>query len=66
MNLACRAWLRRHVPDTQALAALPEAERFVGETRAQQVFDRMAGTWTYWGWKGGYFDSEADAPRLPG
>ena len=21
----------------------------------------MAGTWTYWGWKGGYFDSEADA-----
>ena len=28
---------------------------------AKQVFDRMAGTWTYWGWKGGYFDSEADA-----
>jgi ribonucleoside-diphosphate reductase alpha chain len=25
------------------------------------VFDRLAGTWTYWGWKGGYFDSEADA-----
>ena len=21
----------------------------------------MAGTWTYWGWKGGYFDLEADA-----
>ena len=21
----------------------------------------MAGTWTYWGWKGGYFDTEADA-----
>ena len=32
-----------------------------GRTRAQQVFDRLAGTWTYWGWKGGYFDSEADA-----
>ena len=28
---------------------------------AKQVFDRLAGTWTYWGWKGGYFDSEADA-----
>ena len=28
---------------------------------AKQVFDRMAGTWTYWGWKGGYFDSETDA-----
>src|SRR5208283_4837598 len=23
--------------------------------------DRMAGTWTYWGWKGGYFDAKADA-----
>ena len=29
--------------------------------RRKQVFDRLAGTWTYWGWKGGYFDSEADA-----
>src|SRR5579862_2938526 len=27
-----------------------------GETSAKQVFDRLAGTWTYWGWKGGYFD----------
>ena len=25
------------------------------------MFDRLAGTWTYWGWKGGYFYSEADA-----
>ena len=25
------------------------------------MFDRLAGTWTYWGWKGGYFDSEEDA-----
>jgi ribonucleoside-diphosphate reductase alpha chain len=32
-----------------------------GETSAKQVFDRLAGTWTYWGWKGGYFDSETDA-----
>ena len=28
---------------------------------SKQVFDRLAGTWTYWGWKGGYFDSENDA-----
>ena len=28
---------------------------------ARQVFDRLAGTWTYWGWKGGYFSSEEDA-----
>jgi len=32
-----------------------------GEKSAKQVFDRLAGTWTYWGWKGGYFDSETDA-----
>ncbi|MBV9549753.1 MAG: vitamin B12-dependent ribonucleotide reductase, partial [Alphaproteobacteria bacterium] len=32
-----------------------------GEKSAKQVFDRLAGTWTYWGWKGGYFDGEADA-----
>ena len=31
------------------------------ESSAKQVFDRLAGTWAYWGWKGGYFDSEADA-----
>jgi ribonucleoside-diphosphate reductase alpha chain len=54
-------WLQRHEPDTQALADLPESERFGGETDSRQVFDRLAGTWTYWGWKGGYFDSEDDA-----
>ncbi len=54
-------WLQRRRPDTAALEALPEAERHGGETSAKQVFDRLAGTWTYWGWKGGYFDSEADA-----
>src|SRR2546426_3603886 len=55
------SWLWRSVPDEEALAGLPENERSVGETSAKQVFDRLAGTWTYWGWKGGYFDSEADA-----
>jgi len=32
-----------------------------GETDSRQVFHRLAGCWTYWGWKGGYFASEADA-----
>jgi len=54
-------FLWRSVADTEALAELPEGERFVGETSARQVFDRMAGTWAYWGWKGGYFATEADA-----
>src|SRR5262245_20328186 len=31
------------------------------ETDARQVFRRLAGCWTYWGWKGGYFTAEADA-----
>ena len=55
------SWLWRSVADEEALKALPEKERIVGETSSKQVFDRLAGTWTYWGWKAGYFDSEADA-----
>ena len=58
------SWLWRSVPDTEALAALPENERFVSELSAKQVFDRLAGCWTYWGWKGSYFSSEEDAQRL--
>ncbi len=54
-------WLRPRIPDQNALDAMPKAERFGGENDARQVFDRLAGCWTYWGWKGGYFDSEDDA-----
>ena len=32
-----------------------------GETSSKQVFDRLAGAWAYWGWKGGYFTDESDA-----
>ncbi len=55
------AWLCRRVADAKALAELPADEQTVGEVGAKQVFDRLAGTWTYWGWKGGYFDGEEDA-----
>ncbi|MGF7160444.1 ribonucleoside-diphosphate reductase alpha chain [Rhodoligotrophos appendicifer] len=55
------SWLWRSVPDEAALAGLPKPERFVSETSIQQVAHRLAGTWTYWGWKGGYFGSEEDA-----
>ena len=47
------SWLWRHVADGDASLG--------GEASAKQVFDRLAGTWTYWGWKGGYFDAEEDA-----
>jgi ribonucleoside-diphosphate reductase alpha chain len=55
------SFLWRSVADEEALAALPEKERYIGEQSSKQVFDRLAGTWTYWGWKGGYFESEQDA-----
>ncbi|EAR51671.1 ribonucleoside-diphosphate reductase, adenosylcobalamin-dependent [Oceanicola granulosus HTCC2516] len=38
-----------------------EGATMSGETSARQVFDRLAGAWAYWGWKGGYFSTEADA-----
>ncbi|WP_299625926.1 vitamin B12-dependent ribonucleotide reductase [uncultured Tateyamaria sp.] len=40
--------------------AAPGAE-MGGETSSKQVFDRLAGAWAYWGWKGGYFTTEEDA-----
>ena len=55
------SWLWRSVADEDALAALPEKSRTSNERSSKQVFDRLAGTWTYWGWKGGYFDTEDDA-----
>lgn len=47
------SWLWRRVP--------AKGTTFGPEKTAKQVFDRLAGAWTYWGWKGGYFDAEADA-----
>src|SRR3954454_15260368 len=49
------SWLWRSAADESAEGAT------VGETSAKQVFDRLARTWTYWGWKGSYFDGEEDA-----
>lgn len=46
-------WLQRRVPK--------QGTKFGGETSAKQLFDRLAGCWTYWGFKEGYFDSEEDA-----
>src|SRR5271166_6100584 len=47
-------WLQRSVP--------VDNDPGTGqETDARQVFRRLAGCWTYWGWKGKYFTNEADA-----
>ena len=55
------SFLQRSVADEEALANMPEAERYGGENSARQVFDRLAGTWAYWGWKNGHFAGETDA-----
>jgi len=34
---------------------------FGAERDAREVFNRLAGCWTYWGWKHDYFDTEEDA-----
>ncbi len=52
-------FLWRSVPDTKAQVS--KGETYQGETSSKQVFDRLAGAWTYWGWKGGMFDAESDA-----
>jgi ribonucleoside-diphosphate reductase alpha chain len=47
-------WLQPHRPAEGDPATAHEID-------ARQVFRRLAGCWTYWGWKGGYFSSEPDA-----
>ena len=55
-------WLWRRIRRRRRLwRCCRKDERSGGETSAKQCFDRLAGTWTYWGWKGGYFDGEDDA-----
>ncbi|BDE06582.1 hypothetical protein WPS_18580 [Vulcanimicrobium alpinum] len=46
-------WLWRSEPAPGA--------KFGPETDARQVFHRLAGCWTYWGFKHGYFDDEFQA-----
>jgi ribonucleoside-diphosphate reductase alpha chain len=58
---AVPSWLWRSRPADGDAARRAEEAPGGGETSAKQVFDRLAGTWTYWGWKGGYFDAEEDA-----
>jgi ribonucleoside-diphosphate reductase alpha chain len=47
------SWLQRSAPKP--------GTAFGGETSSKNVFDRLAGGWTYWGWKEKYFDTEEDA-----
>ena len=49
------SFLWRSVADEEALAGLPEDQRYGGETDSRQVFHRIVGCWAYWGFKDGYF-----------
>lgn len=46
-------WLQRQIPAEDAT--------FGGETSVKQVVARIAGCWTYHGWKSSYFSTEEDA-----
>ncbi|HEY9086498.1 MAG TPA: LAGLIDADG family homing endonuclease, partial [Candidatus Tyrphobacter sp.] len=54
-------WLQRSIADDEALSKRSRNEQFGGELDAREVFNRLAGCWTYWGWKHDYFDAEDDA-----
>jgi len=54
-------WLWRSEADRDALKAMPKSDRLVMEKDSRQVFRRLAGCWTYWAWKEGYFTTEEDA-----
>jgi ribonucleoside-diphosphate reductase alpha chain len=51
----------KDVPEFLWRSVPAEGAEMSGETSAKQVFDRLAGAWCYWGWKGGYFTTEDDA-----
>ena len=60
-------WLQPRKPVKKSSAKKPLSKKSFhetqmgGESDARSVFDRLAGCWTYWGWKGGYFNLEVDA-----
>ncbi len=55
------SWLWRSEANQNKFNNIPSDQQYGAESSSKQVFDRLAGTWTYWGWKGGYFDTEEDA-----
>jgi ribonucleoside-diphosphate reductase alpha chain len=54
-------WLQRSAPDEEALAKLPAEQRYDREQDSRQVFERLAGCWTYWAWKYDHFETEEEA-----
>ena len=44
-------WLSRSVIDEEKCVSLKDDEKSTHENDSRQVFHRLAGCWTYWGWK---------------
>lgn len=60
--VALKAVREKDVPEFLWRSVAEKADTVkTGETSAKQVFNRLAGAWAYWGWKGGYFTTEEDA-----
>ncbi|MCE1164246.1 MAG: vitamin B12-dependent ribonucleotide reductase [Bacteroidetes bacterium] len=57
-------WLQRSEIDTERIHVQDEKDMYSGENDSRQVFNRLAGCWTYWGWKYKYFDTEEDAKNF--
>jgi len=57
-------WLQRSEIDKDKLLLVNKNDWYSSEFDARQVFHRLAGCWTYWGWKYKYFNSESDAKNF--
>ncbi len=53
--------MEQDVPEWLWRSEAASDSSFGAERDSRQVFNRLAGCWTYWGWKYGYFDTEEDA-----
>lgn len=56
-----KAVSEKGVPKWLQAKEAEEGSTFKGETDSREVFSRLAGCWTYWGWKYNYFNTEEDA-----
>ena len=54
-------WLQSSSADQTKLSKIEPSSRYGSETDSREVFDRLAGCWTYWGYKYSYFNQESDA-----
>src|SRR6187551_462242 len=58
------SWLQRSEADETKMKDFLEEEKYTSENDSRQVFNRLAGCWTYWGWKHNYFTAEDDAKHF--